>query len=139
MLKVLADPSWVAYLGSFVVQPILLRYSAHHLASQLIIVSKLSISVLCDLLDADPILLLLLIIESLNSTTDYLLLRDAIGIISGSRLWLLTRGLRHWRGLLGKTLFAFFGSTLGRVRAIATTCVSVARLVRLSGLGLLRL
>ena len=82
---------------------------------------------------------MLLIIESLDRTSHYLLLRDAIRIVGSSRLRLLTWGLRHGRGLLGKTLFPFFGSTLGRVRAITTTSVAVARLVSLSDLGLLGL
>ena len=89
---------------------------------------------MCDLLNADPILLLLLIIESLNRTSHYL--RDAISIVRGSRLRLLARGLRHGRGLLGKTLFPFFGSTLGGVRRITGISVGVARLVGLSDLGL---
>ena len=140
MLKVLTNPSWVANLGIFVVYPILLRDCAHHLSSHLIGVSELPISAceswLCDLLNADPILLLL-IIESLNRASHYL--RDAISIVGSSRLRLLTRGLRHGRGLLGKTLFPFFGSTLGRVSRITTASVAVARLVGLSDLGLLGL
>lgn len=141
MLEVLTNPSWVANLGIFVVQTILLIDCAHHLASHLIGVSKLPISAcetwLCDLLNADPILLLLLIIDTLNRTSHYL--RDAIGIVGSSSLRLLARGLRHGRGLLGKTLFPFFGSTLGGVRGITSARVAVARLVSLRDLGLLGL
>ena len=137
MLEVLSNPSWVADLGIFVVNPILLRDYAHHLCSHLIGVCDLSIcaseSWLSDLLHPDPILLLLLIIDSLYSASHYLLLLgDAISIIGCSRLRLLAGGLRHGRGLLGKTLLPFFGSTLGRVRAVATTCVAIALLVGLS-------
>ena len=143
MLEVLSYPSWVADLGIFVVNPILLRNSAHHLCSHLIGVSNLPIcaseSWLSDLLHPDPILLLLLIIDSLYRASHYLLLLgDAISIVGCSRLRLLAGRLRHGRGLLCKTLLPFFGSTLGRVCAVATISVAVARLVCLSDLGRLR-
>lgn len=136
MLEVLSNPSWIADLGIFVVNPILLRDCAHHLSSHLIGVSNLPISAseswLCDLLHPHPILLLL-IIDSLNSASHHLLLRDAISVVGCSRLRLLTGGLRHGRGLLGKALLPFLGSTLGRVCAIiSTSSVAVARLVSLS-------
>lgn len=136
MLEALTNPSRVADLGIFVVQTILLSYFPHHLASHLISVSNLSISApesgLCDLLNADPILLLMHIIESLNRTSHYLLLGDAISsVVGSSHLRLLTGRLRHGRGLLGETLLPFLGAPLGRVRAASR--VAVARLVRLSG------
>ena len=134
MLEVLTNPSRVANLAIFVVQTILLSYCTHHLASHLIsVASNLSIrapeSGLWDLLNADPILLLLLllyIIESLNRTSHYLLLRDAISCGGSSHLRLLTGRLRHGRGLLGETLLPFLGAPLGRVRA--TSRVAVASL-----------
>lgn len=135
MLEVLSNPSWIADLGIFVVNPILLRDCAHHLSSHLIGVSNLPISAseswLCDLLHPHPILLLL-IIDSLNSASHYLLLGDVISIVGCIRLRLLTGGLRHGRGLLGKALLPFLGSTLGRVCASISTSVAVARLVSLS-------
>jgi hypothetical protein len=129
LLDVLANPTRVADLGIFVVQTILLSYCAHHLASHLISVSNLSITApksgLCDLLNADPILLLMHIIESLNRTSHYLLLGDAISsVVGSSHLRLLTGWLRHGRGLLGETFLPFLGAPLGRIRAVSRVAVA---------------